>query len=293
MGSNFWWIYDLAAILIALICIVKCYRKGFSRIVITALGCAASLAIAYVVSKNTNGIVYDKFFKENNIKAVSLALNGYAPEDTIKSIIESNELSGVLSNDKVRDILKDGQDLDLLYEYANGKAANILDSKENFENNIITKFAENFAAQIGVNLPPYVVEEINEHIGMNKELFAETIDMLLNKPNEVPAFIEKNYIRDMGKKIISSIIFLVVFSVLMTIVFLVASKSVDFGLLNGFERLNKFAGALLGVVAAIAAIMLIAVAIKLIINMMDKENSFISLNTVEKTRIFKYFYKFL
>ncbi len=293
MGGNFWWVFDLVVVLIILFCVIGNAKKGFSRIIVTAIGCIISFAIAWVVSKSTAETIYNKMFMKGNIEAVQTAVEDYNPEDIIKTIIENNELSGVLSNENIKIILEKENSLDLLYEYANSRASNILDSKENFEKNIINEFAKAFSLQVGASLPPYVAEEIFNHIKNNEELFLMTIDMLMTDSKELPAFIEENYIREPAKRIVSCAVFLIVFFVLMTIIILVASKSGNFGLLNGYDRLDKFTGGVLGAVEAVAVIMIIAFIVKIIINISENDVSFISMNTIENTKIFKHFYKFL
>ena len=293
MGSNFWWIFDAVSVAALVFCIHRCRKKGFSRIIVTAIGCIVSIIIAWIVSENTSGLIYDNFVKEKNISAVETAVKEFRPEDAIKMAVEENELSGILSNDKIKEILGDKRSLDVLYEYANSQASGVLDSRDDFKDNVVSGFAQSFADAVGVSLPPYVANEITEHISENRDLFFETIDMLLNSPDKVPEFVEENYIRGMAEKIISSAVFLIVFFVLMTIIILVASKSIDFGLLNGYDRLDKAAGAALGLVAGISLIMIISMAVKIMVNMEDNENSFVSMNTIEKTMLFKHFYSFL
>ncbi|MBQ8435026.1 MAG: CvpA family protein, partial [Oscillospiraceae bacterium] len=241
----------------------------------------------------TSEMIYEKMFKKGNIEAVEAAIEEFNPEDAVKTIIESNELSGVLSNERIRAILENENSLNMLYEYANSEASNILDSRENFNKEIINGFAKAFAAQVGVNLPPYVAEEIVNHIENNEELFLSTVDMIISSPEKLPVFIEENYIREPAEKIVSAAVFLIVFFVLMTIIIIVANKSGDFGLLNGYDRLDKFAGGVMGIVEAIAAIMIIAFIVKIIINISENDNPFISMNTIENTKIFRHFYKFL
>lgn len=293
MGGNFWWLLDALVIIITVLCIVNCSRKGFSKIIVTAIGCAASIAIAWLISGSTSEMIYEKMFKKGNIEAVEAAIEEFNPEDAVKTIIESNELSGVLSNERIRAILENENSLNMLYEYANSEASNILDSRENFNKEIINGFAKAFAAQVGVNLPPYVAEEIVNHIENNEELFLSTVDMIISSPEKLPVFIEENYIREPAEKIVSAAVFLIVFFVLMTIIIIVANKSGDFGLLNGYDRLDKFAGGVMGIVEAIAAIMIIAFIVKIIINISENDNPFISMNTIENTKIFRHFYKFL
>ena len=127
-----------------------------------------------------------------------------------------------------------------------------------------------------------MVNEITKNVSNNEKLFNSMIDMLMNHPQEVPEFIEENYIREPAKRIINAAVFLIVFFILMTIITIVINRTVNFGLLNGFDRLDKFAGGIL-----------IAVAVKMMINISESDNSFISMNAVEKTKIFRYFYQLL
>ena len=293
MGEKFWWIYDIISVVVIIFFVFSGARKGFSKILITALGCVASIAAALFIGSKTTDFIYDKFFIKNNVKSVEEALEDYQPEDVIKTIIESNELSGVLSNEKIEAILKSGNSIDKLYDYANSEAGNIVSSPDIFDADIINGFAEAFANQIGINLPPYVVNEITKNVSNNEKLFNSMIDMLMNHPQEVPEFIEENYIREPAKRIINAAVFLIVFFILMTIITIVINRTVNFGLLNGFDRLDKFAGGILGIIEAAAASIIIAVAVKMMINISESDNSFISMNAVEKTKIFRYFYQLL
>lgn len=292
MGANFWWLFDLAVVVIVLFCIIHCAKRGFSKIVVMAVGCVVSFAAAWAVSQATSDVIYDKMFKKGNIKAVETAIEEYHPEDVIKTIIESNELSGVLSNENIKQILESKNSMDLLYDYANSKASNILDSKENFEKTIINEFAMAFSSQVGENLPPYVAHEILNHLQDNEELFIKTVEMLQKNSDELPAFIEENYIRGPAKTIVRCASFLIIFFILMTLIIIVLNKTGKFGLLNGYDRLDKIAGGVMGCIEAVAAIMLIAFVVRIIINMSENDSSFISIQTVERTKIFKYFYDF-
>lgn len=293
MGENFWWIFDIIAVIILVLSIIRCSHKGFSKIIVTAVGCIISLAAAWIVSRSTAGIIYDNFFKKSNIETVETAIKDYHPEETIKNIIEKNDLSGVLSTEKIKSVLTSDNSLNMLYDYANSEATNILDSPGNFKDELISEFASAFASQVGVKLPPYVAQEITDRIENNEELFISTVKTLITEPGKMPEHIEKNYIRTPAKKIISSSVFLIVFFVLITIILLVTSRAQGFGLLNGYDRLDKFAGGLLGFVEGITIIMIIAVGAKILINISKSENSFISINTIENTIIFRHFYKFL
>ena len=52
-------------------------------------------------------------------------------------------------------------------------------------------------------------------------------------------------------------------------------------------------GGVLGLAEAVAAIIIMAVAVKIMINISESENSFISTKAVEQTKIFRHFYNFI
>ena len=51
MGEKFWWIYDIISVVVIIFFVFSGARKGFSKILITALGCVASIAAALFAVK--------------------------------------------------------------------------------------------------------------------------------------------------------------------------------------------------------------------------------------------------
>ena len=65
MGEKFWWIYDIISVVVIIFFVFSGARKGFSKILITALGCVASIAAALFIGSKTTDFIYDKFFIKN------------------------------------------------------------------------------------------------------------------------------------------------------------------------------------------------------------------------------------
>ena len=53
MGEKFWWIYDIISVVVIIFFVFSGARKGFSKILITALGCVASIAAALFIGSKT------------------------------------------------------------------------------------------------------------------------------------------------------------------------------------------------------------------------------------------------
>lgn len=293
MGAEFWWIYDILATLVIIFFVVNCARKGFSKIIIIVIGCVVSITAAWFISSKTADFIYDRFVKENSIKTVEKTLEGYNPSNAVKDIIESHEFAGNVSTEKIEAILHTDNILDKLYDYANSEAGNVVGTADEFDSKVINGFADSFAKTAGVNLPPYVVNEITKSITGNEKLFNSTIHMIVDNPDDLPEFIEENYIRQPAKRIIQAAVFLIVYFVIMIIIRIVINRTFQFGLLNGYDRLDHFMGGVLGLAEAVAAIIIMAVAVKIMINISESENSFISTKAVEQTKIFRHFYNFI
>ena len=117
--------------------------------------------------------------------------------------------------------------------------------------------------------------------------------MIVDNPDQLPEFIEENYIRQPAKRIIKAAVFLIVYFILMIIIRIVINRTFEFGLLNGYDRLDRFMGGILGLAEALAAVIVIAVAVKVMINISESDNSLISIKAIEKTKIFRHFYNFI
>ncbi|MGN1481870.1 CvpA family protein [Porcipelethomonas sp.] len=293
MGAEFWWIYDIISVVVIIFFVANCARKGFSKIIIVVIGCVLSIAAAWIISSKTTDFIYDKFVKKDSIEIVEKTLDGYNPSDVIRDVIESQDFAGNISSEKIEAILHTDNILDTLYDYANSQAGNVVGTSDDFDEQIINGFTENFAETVGINLPPYVVNEITTAITGNEELFNSTVRMIADNPDDLPEFIEENYIRQPAKRIIKAAVFLIVYFILTIIIRIVINRTFEFGLLNGYDRLDRFMGGILGFVEAIAAVIIIAVAVKVMINISESENSLISVKAIEQTKIFRHFYNFI
>lgn len=291
MGEKFWWIYDILSAAVIIFFIYRSAKKGFSKILIKVAGCVVSIILALVISKQTAGFVYDKFIKETSMNAVEEAMDEYDPSPAIKKIIEDQGYGAVADEGRIKDIIKSGAGLNGLYKYANNSAGDKVDVFEKFSDFMTGEFSKKFGEQIGIKLPPYVTGAINDKISGNQELFEETLELIVLSPDKMPEFVEKNFIRGPGEKLSQVFSFLILFAVFMAVIGFVAVKTSAFGLLNGYDRLDKFFGGVLGIARAAVAMFAMAVIVKIMIDVAESSGSFFSYETVDKTYIFKHFFE--
>ncbi len=290
MGTNFWWIYDVIFSIVAIVSIFSCAKKGFSRIIIMTIGSVAAILLSFMISQNSAGFIYENFIQKSSIKSVEDALEKYDPAVSVREVIESQDYGAKLEDGRVRKILESSDSMERLYEYANQASGTVVDTHENFKNTLTTGFTDLFSKQLGVKLPPYVTHELIEKISGNEELFIKTTEMLLKNPDDVPKYIEQNYIKKPAIKLVKAFVFMICYFIFMTIIRVVINKSFRFGLLNGYDRLDKFAGGLLGVIQAVAVLVVLAFLVRIMINIAGSEDSFISYESIEKTRFFKHIF---
>ena len=290
MGTNFWWIYDIVSAAVVILSICACAKRGCSKILIMIIGCVVSIWLAAVISSRCSDFIYDKFIKKTSTEAVGDAIERYDPAQSVREAIEDQGYGAVLEDSRVRKILESEDSIEMLYEYTNQAAGTVVDTPENFADTLTAGFTELFAKQLGGKLPPYVTHELIKRISGNNELFVKTTEMILKNPDSVPSYIEENYIRKPALKLVKAFVFLISYLILMTVIRVVINRTFRFGLLNGYDRLDRFAGGLLGVVYAAAVLVVIAVAVKIMINVAESDGSFLSYETVEKTKFFKYIF---
>lgn len=290
MGMNFWWIYDIISVAVVILSICACAKKGFSKILIMIIGCVASIWLAAVISNKCSGFIYDKFIKKTSTEAIEDAIERYDPAKSVREVIEKQGYGAVLEDSRVRKILESEDSVEMLYEYTNQASGTVVDTPENFAKKLSTGFTELFAKQLSGKLPPYVTHELIKRISGNDELFVKTTEMILKNPDNVPDYIEENYVRKPALKLVKAFVFLISYLILMTIIRVVINRTFRFGLLNGFDRLDSFAGGVLGVIQAAVLLIVMAVVVRILINIAESEGSFLSYEAVEKTKFFRHIF---
>ncbi|MGN0620470.1 MAG: hypothetical protein ACI4I9_01275 [Porcipelethomonas sp.] len=290
MGEQFWWIYDILSAAIIIFCIYMSAKKGFSKIIVSVIGCVVSVVLALAISRHTAGFVYEKFIKETSINAVREAMDEYDPSGAVKEIIEDQGYGALVDESRIKDVIISGDGIGGLYNYANNAAGDTVDDYDSFSELMTSGFAGKFGDQIGIKLPPYVTGEINDRISSDPELFEETLSLILTDPDKMPGFVEENFIREPGEKLSQVFMFLIFFFIFMAIIGFVSVKTSSFGLLNGYDRLDKFFGGVLGIIKAAAAMLVFAVVVKIMIDVAENDGSFLSCETVDKTFIFRHFF---
>lgn len=293
MGEFYWWIYDAAFILIFFLCIYSSAKKGFSGILILVTGCVVSVFISSLISQKSSPYIYNTFIKRSSLKSVQEALVDYSPALGVKEAVEQENFGAVLDETRVKNLLESDDSIEMLYEYTNQSTGYVVVTHENYINILTSNFAELFAKQIGVKLPPYVVRELTQRMSGNSELFVETTKLLLKSPKNVPEYIEKNYIREPALKLVRAFVFVISYFTLMMIIRVVVYKVIRFGLLNGYDRLDHFAGGVFGVVQAAAVVIIGAVLVKIMIQVAESKGSFISYETIEQTKLFRYVFDYI
>ncbi len=292
MGEQFWWIYDIACAVILVLCIYFCSKKGFSKIVILCIGCVVSLVVSSFASKSLAPFVYDKFIKKTITETVEKSLDGYDTSEALRTYIEQQDYGVILEDGKLSSIIKKskGDCTDEIYDYVREMSADDIGSKKEFENVLSAGLADVLSSQFGKELPPYVTNEVSDRITGSSDTFKEVISQVVLHPLTAPEYIEESFAREPATRLVRFFMFLVCYFLMMTIIRIVVNKGEGFGLLNGYDTLDKIVGGVFGIFEYAAVMLVIAVIIKIMIYLADSDGSFLSRDTISKTIIFKYIY---
>lgn len=293
MGTNFWWLYDIAFVAVALLSIFSCAKKGFSKIIILIIGCVVSLLLASYLSEKAAPFIYDSFIKKTTIEAIKETFEDYSPATSVKEAIEGQDYGAIVDEGKVGKILQAEDPVEMLYEYTNQAAGDVVDTHESYKKTLTVEFSKLLGKQLGTKLPPYVVRETTARLTDNDELFVETVNILLKKPNDLPEYIEENYVRKPALKLVRAFAFIICYFICMILIRIVVYKTFNLGLLNGYDKLDHIVGGLFGVIQAAALLIMTAVAVKILIQIAESDGSFLSYETVDQTRIFSRVFNYI
>ena len=74
MGTQLWWLYDVVAVAIFLVCIYLSGRKGIFKSLITAVGCILSVFISVSISGTIADRLYKTTVRDGNINKLEKTL---------------------------------------------------------------------------------------------------------------------------------------------------------------------------------------------------------------------------
>lgn len=301
MGDQFWWFYDVAAAAVVLVCIFLSGRKGITRALTSLVGCILAFAIALTVSGSISRSIYKTTIKDSNSKKLAHALEGKDFTQDMKVYLESLGYNIKVDYKKLNEILSSGEDINnKLFVYVNSVNGKPVDDEDGFY--------EKLYEGEGEIISGYVTEELSKFAGAtakkNIKKNPETIDQfaplmqIFDDPNEefpmtkAGKFISNHYISSAYITLVRLIAFIILVFLVVLITWFVFKSFLDDD--SGYQGIfSHTVGGFLGIVNGAVYVCVVAAMIRLYVVLGSNEMLFFNHSAIDKTYIFKYFYKFI
>lgn len=297
MGTEFWWIYDAAIVVFALIMIIISAKRGFSKILLVVFSCVLSIVISIATNESLSPFIYKNVYQGSNRRAINRSFEEFYAGEEIAKIIEDMDYNVRANEDKINNVIEDEKTEfhKRLYRYVCNANGIEVDTLENFTAEFDKRFSDMLFNMLSENIQKGYLGGI-EDLAQQPDKVEDIVRLIKFEPDEgVPSaigkYIEENCLREDSTQIISIIAFAIVYIFFMIIFRLFTIY------LNNIKVISKlggksegFFGALLGGVNAAADLIIISLIVKFAVVISRGEKFLLNEDVIEKTYIFKYLY---
>lgn len=297
MNTEFWWFFDAVAVVILLVTVFLSGKRGFSKSIVTCIGCIVAVALSFPLSRQMGEIFYNSSISESNVKALDKALEKNSVPDKMKTYIEGLGYSIRIDEDIFVDILTNEEKdvYDALYTYVNNINGRNVDEKSEFEEKLTEGFALTIGSIVKQELTAYEAEYAENFIRTEegRALLEENMYKVCNPNTTVGAeYIEANFVATGSKEFVRVMSFVILVFVIMIIVKIVEK------LIHGEEnpdRINNelashIAGGVLGIFEGLMLIFVASACVRVNIILGSDNMMMFNSETIDKTIVFKYVY---
>ncbi|MDE6538566.1 MAG: hypothetical protein K2K66_00100 [Ruminococcus sp.] len=293
MIEQFWWLYDLIAVVAVILCIYLSARKGIFKSAITLIGCIIGILISVPMSSAVSESIYKTVVRDNNVKTLDKSLGEVEISIYLASALEKLDYNVIVNSAKLDEILESEKDTDeQIYKYLNNINGKKVDNEENFRDNLNIAYAEVIKNIFSKDIGSYALETASYKIRSGKKDAGNLIKMMKNGENrkKVAEIIADDYINDAYITVIRLVAYTAFFAIIFIIGILTANS------LSGSQRDvdvgtgSRVAGGICGAVTGVAVVFIIAVLVRLYVVMGSDETLFFDTKTIDKMYIFRYAY---
>lgn len=305
-------IYDIALILIILVCIATGYKKGVLRAILNiaclviAFSAASMLSTDSVINK-----IYDDYCHDAVITILDAAVDKAKEKakeriteetDTIIDTIVDEHFDG---SDDMREMMKEavgnssltiGNKLSEVYEYFGGDLSALLTNPiiSDKINNIALKYSSVIAEEINLHLPLGITvkqEDIHSYLTDEKAAEALIYELLGGGSDDgelkgIPTYAEKTIISPILKRIIEIVVWVCTYTIVNIILRVIVRIILVVRKVEPIKACDSLLGALLG---AVGGVLLICAAAFVIVMVIDLTGgmTYINYEIIEQTIIFR------
>lgn len=302
MGEQFWWFYDAAAVAVVLICVFISGRRGLTKALTALVGGVLAFAVALSLSGSISGSLYKTTLKDSNTKKLSHSLEGKDLTADMKAYLESLGYNIKVDYNKLDAILHTGEDLDEnIYKYVNNINNKTVDEEETFYQKLHEGYGDIIYRYVSEELSAFSAATARKKV-IDKPETMETLTPLMNKYGDtsdepitmmpVAKYMVETYVCDAYITLLRIITFIVLLFVVMIIMRLVFKAFLDDDSAHQSIASHTLGG-VIGIINGGIFVAAVAAMIRLYVILGSNEMLFFNFKAINKTYLFKYFYKFI
>ena len=295
MENEFWWLYDVIAAVIIVICTAAGAKQGLIKSAFHLMGYIFAVVLAFSISGNVAGSIYKNTVRSSNIDKIYKSMDSDYFMTQFQNYLEGLDYNIVVKKEKLDNIFASGTDVDgQLVKYIN----NINGKKADSDNMLVRKIHEGYALVtskiVSKDLSKYAAVSAAQILSdpeTNIDDFAPLVCAAEGNYKSGAAYIADNYISQAYQNVIKLLVFTIILMiiVLLTIAFVKAFTDNEAHITPGAHIMGGIIGVVHGGIFTFAA----AAVLRLYAIMGTNEEIFFENSAIDHTYIFKYFYNFI
>ncbi len=293
METQFWWFYDVIAVVVVAISLYIGGRKGILKSAVTFISCILGILLAVPMSSAVSESIYKTTIRDSNISKLDKSLIDVEISSYLGNSLENMGYNVIVNTEKIDEILSSDKDVDeQLYKYLNNINGKVVDNEVNFRTNLNECYSAVMEKLISEDMSKYAVATASRKIIEGGTDFGNLLKMIKTgeQRKEVAKIISDDYVADAYRNVIRLLVCLIVF-VVVFIIGLLTAKSITGGQRESYESTGShIAGGVCGIFSGAGILFMIAVILRLYSVMGNNEMLFFSNKAIDKTFIFRYAY---
>jgi|GEM_PF-6213185 len=309
MNTQFWWFYDLVTAAIFLLVIYLAAKKGFSKVIYSAIAAAVSFVLALSLSGSLATAIWKVSINSFAHRDLTRIIEDYDFPAKVKSQMEGLNYKLRLDIDFVTKILNEDYDVyEGLYKYANSVNNVVVDERDRFDEEMNKMFLVIFKDMLAfrplstgsyTTVPQFAVNGLDyskSNFGNYNALISTVMNNREENPSAAADYIVNNHFKEPSVTVFRLISFAAIYfistlflSMFVAKMFESTDKLPDMGILE------RPVGAVFGLVQFVGIMFAVAATVGFFIHVGNNEMTLYNEETVQASYLFKLIYniKFL
>lgn len=300
MGVQFFWFYDILALVLLGSLVYFGWKKGFLRTLFSIAGFALAFALATMISASATPIIYDSFVRPVVISTAERQLESMDIVERVRQAVTATGVS--IEESELREILVSRPEnlAEALTAFMEKNAENA--GEEVFPGEVFRQSLEGALEKakdtaLFDSLPEYMVGEsrkesshgVGGYLGFEDGLLKETLGRLGESNRSAAEYLEEQVFSANVQNIVSPVVFLLTF-VVVSALFNGLSKL--FKMVNRIPLVgpvNRGLGGILGALQGVIILFILGMVVDVLVIFTNNSLMVFNQATLAKTFIFKYF----